>query len=154
MHKHSVRAHVPLTHRAGAPNGARIAAVTKAAQATRAARRADRAIRDRYLALLVPKDDYLHRHPQPDDVLLLVEVSDTTLRFDRTVKLPLYASAGIPEVWIVAMEHDALHVYRRPSGRAYEETRTLGRGDTVEVAALASFGTFSVDDLLGPAPQA
>src|SRR5438552_5474421 len=54
------------------------------------------------LMLLKPAaDDYTSRHPRPDDVLLLVEVADTTLAFDREEKLPIYACAGISEVWIL-----------------------------------------------------
>src|SRR6266581_3181743 len=53
------------------------------------------------LMLLKPDaDDYTSRHPRPEDVLLLVEVPDTTLAFDREQKLPIYARAGISEVWI------------------------------------------------------
>ena len=63
--------------------------------------------------LLTHRDDrYDFRHPQPQDVLLLVEVevevADSSLDFDRSVKLPSYAAAGIPEVWIVNLETDRI----------------------------------------------
>ena len=61
------------------------------------------------LLLLKPRSDfYRERHPMPEDVLLLVEVSDTTLSYDRDVKLPLYAQSGVPEVWIVAVKADVV----------------------------------------------
>ncbi len=61
------------------------------------------------LMLLTHRDDrYDFRHPQPQDVLLLVEVADSSLDFDRSVKLPSYAAAGIPEVWIVNLETDRI----------------------------------------------
>lgn len=100
------------------------------------------------LALLVPKDVYAARHPRPDEVLLVVEVSVTTLAFDRDVKLPLYARAGIPEVWLLALDEDRLYLYRQPGADGYAETRTLERGDTVNVTALPEV-SFDVADLLG-----
>jgi len=73
-------------------------------------------------ALLRPRDDfYRHAHPGPTDVLLLIEVSRSTLRFDRLVKLPLYARAGIPEVWIVDLVDPALETHRAPGPDGYAE---------------------------------
>ncbi len=59
--------------------------------------------------------------PGPADVLLLIEVADSSLRFDRTVKLPLYARAGIAEVWIVDLQGRVLDAYRHPAGGQYAE---------------------------------
>ena len=68
------------------------------------------------LALLKTRDDfYATSHPEPEDVLLLVEVFDTTLRYDREVKVPLYASAGIPEVWLIDIGGNQLEVFRKPA---------------------------------------
>jgi len=81
------------------------------------------------LALLQPNPDfYANRHPETDDVLLLVEVSDTSVAFDREVKLPAYARAGIPEVWVVNLEADQVELYRTPAPDEYRESRTLKRG--------------------------
>jgi Uma2 family endonuclease len=72
------------------------------------------------LAVLAPgKDDYRSAHPMPADVWLVIEVSDSTLRYDRNVKAPLYARHGIPEVWIVDLPNDELHWYREPVGGKY-----------------------------------
>ncbi len=69
--------------------------------------------------------------PGPADTLLLVEVADSSLRFDQTVKLPLYARAGIAEVWIVDFKRRAVDVYRTPAGDGFGETATYRPGDTV-----------------------
>jgi Uma2 family endonuclease len=58
-------------------------------------------------------------HPRPADVYLLVEVSDSTLGKDRTVKLPLYAAYGIPELWIVNLVDKQIEVYTEPHGNEY-----------------------------------
>jgi Uma2 family endonuclease len=61
-------------------------------------------------------EDYDHRHPGPDDILFLIEVSDSSLDFDRTVKLPLYAEAGIPQYWIINVADKSIEVYSHPRG--------------------------------------
>lgn len=80
---------------------------------------------------------YKDRHPRSGDVLLIVEVSDTSIRYDREVKLSLYARAGIPEVWIIdlaAPEHIDLH--RTPADWTYQETWRVAFGDIIEVPGL------------------
>jgi len=66
--------------------------------------------------------NYRNAHPGPADVLLLVEVADSSLRFDRRVKLPLYARFGIPEVWIVNLQRRVLEAHRTPADGAYADT--------------------------------
>src|SRR5262245_26426004 len=62
------------------------------------------------IVLIRPREGfYGTSHPNPEDVVLLIEVSETTLRFDRTVKLPIYARNGIREVWIVDLKNDVIH---------------------------------------------
>ena len=101
------------------------------------------------LALLERKRIYTSRHPRPDEVLLVVEVSDTTLDFDRRIKIPLYAEAGIREYWIVNLAGESLEVYRQPGPDGYAETMTLQRGEEVEILALPAVGVFSVEEILG-----
>src|SRR5262245_39132592 len=81
------------------------------------------------ILLLKPRGDYYagKRHAS-DDVLLVIEVSDTTLRYDRTIKLPLFAASGVPEVWIEDLNEDFLLVFRDPEGNAYRTILTLKRG--------------------------
>lgn len=71
------------------------------------------------LALLRPReDDYTLSHPRPGDVLLVIEVADASLDYDRRVKIPLYAQAGVPEMWIVNLLQGEIEVYHGPSERA------------------------------------
>ncbi len=81
------------------------------------------------LALLKPRPDfYEERLPEAQDALLVVEVAETSLRHDLEVKLPLYAKAGIPEVWVVDLVREKVHVFRKPQGEGYGEGETLGPG--------------------------
>jgi Uma2 family endonuclease len=67
------------------------------------------------IAVLKPRDDfYTKAHPGPEDVLLLVEVADSSAHYDRSVKIPLYARANITEVWLVDLPQKRLEVYRLP----------------------------------------
>lgn len=81
------------------------------------------------------KDFYAQAHPGPQEVLLLIEVSDTTVEFDREVKLPLYAKAGIPEVWIVNLSDQKVEVYRQPSGQGYHARQDCGASEQIAPAA-------------------
>jgi Uma2 family endonuclease len=82
-------------------------------------------------------DFYSAGHPQPQDVLLLIEVCETSGEFDRHVKLPLYAKAGIPEVWIVDLSREQIEVYRDPKPEGYQQSRIVGRGQTLTAQLLA-----------------
>jgi Uma2 family endonuclease len=75
----------------------------------------------------VTRKDY-NRHPEPHDVLLLIEVADSSLEFDRREKLAVYAEAGIPEYWIVNLIDEQIEVYRNPSGGTLQE-KSIHRGD-------------------------
>jgi Uma2 family endonuclease len=67
------------------------------------------------IVVLKPRDDYYRRsHPGPDDVLLLIEVADSSAHYDRSVKIPLYARYRIPEVWLIDLPHKRLEVYCHP----------------------------------------
>jgi Uma2 family endonuclease len=84
--------------------------------------------------LLKPRaDDYQGRHPAAADVLLLVEVSETSLAYDRGMKLALYAKFGVPEVWIVDLRGAAIEVYRQPAGDAYAFSERLTSGSLAPV---------------------
>jgi Uma2 family endonuclease len=75
--------------------------------------------------------------PRPEDVLLVVEVAESSLRYDRTTKLRLYARAGVPEYWVVSVAGEWIEVYRSPEGDGYRERRRAGRGETIAPAAFA-----------------
>jgi len=93
-------------------------------------------------------DRYRETHPRPEDVLLLVEVADTSLDKDRKVKLPLYAEAGIVEVWIVDVNSNVVEVCRDPSGDEYRDVRRCKPGDAITLLALEEV-TLAVSDFLG-----
>lgn len=102
------------------------------------------------LAVLVPRsDEYSLSHPTPQEILLLVEVSDTTLAFDRDRKAPYYARSGVLECWIVDLAGDEIVVMRSPGVGGYGDVRPFGRGDQVEVEALPDVA-IDVADILGP----
>ncbi|MDW8060794.1 MAG: Uma2 family endonuclease [Thermomicrobium sp.] len=101
------------------------------------------------LALLRPRPDYYAAGgPTPADVLLLVEVSDTTLPYDRDVKVPLYARHGIPEVWLVDLASEQLVTFRDPSGEGYRQYATDQRGQQL-TPALAPDAVVPVARILG-----
>lgn len=84
------------------------------------------------VALLRLRDDlYANSHPAGNDVLLIVEVSDTTLAYDRGVKLGLYARANILEVWIVNLTGEVIEVYTQPKGSKYQVSEQFRRGDSI-----------------------
>ena len=77
-----------------------------------------------------PESLYEDRHPDADDVLLAIEVSETSLSYDQKTKLPLYASHAIPEVWIVNVVSRQVHIYRHPepSERRYQDHTIVASG--------------------------
>jgi hypothetical protein len=105
------------------------------------------------LLLVKRRDDYYaSAHPRGPDVLLVVEVADTSLDYDRGVKVPLYARAGIPEAWIIALPAEEVEVFRQPSPDGYRRVATLRRGDVLSIEALPNV-TLAVDQVLGETPQ-
>jgi len=83
------------------------------------------------LLVLKPRDDlYQTGHPSAEDVLLLIEVSDSTLNYDRKTKLPKYARAGVPLYWIVDVQHKSIHEYQDPDrfARRYRQSRSVAEG--------------------------
>lgn len=83
-----------------------------------------------------PAARYRTRHPEPQDILLLVEVADTSLRVDRDLKLGVYASSGIPEVWLIDLTHVEISRHRRPNAGRYEQSETLSDLTVVAVPGL------------------
>ena len=83
----------------------------------------------------------------PADVLLLIEVADSSLAFDRTVKLSLYARAGIPEYWIINLKHRTGEVHQQPSDTGYLQTTTAGPGARLQLAAAPEI-TVALDEIL------
>ncbi len=99
--------------------------------------------------LLRPRQDfYATVDPGSDDVVLAIEVADTSLRYDQGIKVPLYARHGIPEVWVVDLAEERVLVYREPDpGVGYRAVEVLGRGDRLAPHAFPDL-ELAVDDLL------
>jgi Uma2 family endonuclease len=100
-------------------------------------------------AVLRPRaDDYRRATPVPADVLLIIEVADSSLAYDRTVKRTLYASHGIPEFWIVNLGAGEVEVHRLPHDARYESVSRVGRGGMLGPALLPGVA-IAVAALLG-----
>lgn len=101
------------------------------------------------IALLKRRSDFYRKsHPTPQDVLLLVEVSDSTIEYDRAIKKTLYAEAGILEYWLVNLQNNTVEVYSQPKNGNFRLARILEPGETIEAAAIENL-TLKVDEILG-----
>ena len=89
------------------------------------------------LAVVLPRDDfYRSRHPTPADTYLLIEVSQSTLRLDLKVKVPLYARHQVREVWVVDLENNRIHLFRSPQNDAYADVSICEKPGVVALSAL------------------
>jgi Uma2 family endonuclease len=86
--------------------------------------------------------------PGPEDISLVIEVSDTTLNYDRNVKLPLYARAAIAESWIVDLPNEAIERHNDPSEEGYQRMERVGRGRSLASEVLPNL-TLQTDAVLG-----
>lgn len=101
------------------------------------------------VTVAVPRGDFFQSaHPRPEDVLLVVEVAETSAAFDREVKVPRYANAGVPEVWLVDLAAEQVEVYREPAQGGYGHVDERGRGQQLAPQALPDL-TLEVTDVLG-----
>ena len=101
------------------------------------------------LQLLAPRDDfYAAAHPSQYEALLVVEVADTSLHFDRDQKAAIYARRGVLELWIVDVAGERILVRREPSAAGYGESLTVTRGDSLSPEAFPDV-VFRTEDLLG-----
>ena len=87
------------------------------------------------------------RHPRPEEVVLVVEVSDATLKYDRDVKLPLYAEAGIAEVWIVNLKKNIVEIHQNPFSDIYQTVKIYKSGETIDLQNFPSL-KLKVDEIL------
>jgi len=99
------------------------------------------------VAILRARDDFYSTHPTPDDVLVIIEVADTSVEYDRNVKVPLYARAGIPESWLVNLLKSVIEVYTQPVGGSYQNCQIFKRGQAIISQTIAGL-TLNVDDVL------
>jgi Uma2 family endonuclease len=101
------------------------------------------------VALLQYRPDfYAARHPRPRDILLVIEVADSTIDYDREVKMPLYARARIPQAVLVNLSLDVVEVYSKPVRGSYTQVQTLKRGRSLKIHKLPKV-KLTVDEILG-----
>lgn len=101
------------------------------------------------IALLKPRHDfYANAHPTPADVLLIIEVSETSVAYDRGIKLSLYARAGIPQVLVVNMPGEVIESYSKPADGGYQKFMRLQRGESVDIISLSNL-SIPVDVVCG-----
>ena len=101
------------------------------------------------LILLKLRDDfYEEKHPQPEDIFLLVEVADSTIKYDREIKIPLYAENGIYEVWLIDINQQLVEVYRQAKGNSYLDVQQFFRGDILTIEAFDGIN-LTVEQILG-----
>lgn len=101
------------------------------------------------ITLLQMRSDYYAKgHPTPTDVLLVIEVADSSTEFDRVVKLPLYAEALIPEFWLVNLPDEKIEVFSKQLNGAFQESQEFKRGETLISQAIPEL-SLGVDTILG-----
>jgi Uma2 family endonuclease len=100
------------------------------------------------IALLqVRQQGYRQSHPGPKDILLLIEAGDTSFETDRTTKIPRYAQAAIPEVWLIDIPGSQVHVYTEPSLNNYKNIRVLRAADALQATLLPAC-RLTVDEIV------
>ena len=89
------------------------------------------------IAILQPREDfYAAAYPRPDDVLLVIEVSDSSLAYDQMEKLPRYAAAGIPEVWIIDVARQTIEQHTQPRNGRYHHIQVVERGEQITASTV------------------
>lgn len=99
--------------------------------------------------LNAPLSNYLEEDPGPADILLLVEVSNTTLQFDRSVKAAIYARTGVPEYWVLDVNGRTLDVHRDPTPTGYANVQRFTDADTISPLS-ASDASLVIAEFLPP----
>jgi Uma2 family endonuclease len=101
------------------------------------------------VALLKPRDDfYATAHPQPQDIFLLIEVSDSTVVYDREEKIPLYAEANIIEIWLVDINEQVVEVYQQPTAAGYQLMQKFASGQSLSIKAFPNVN-ITVNEIFG-----
>ncbi|MBA2494817.1 MAG: Uma2 family endonuclease [Acidobacteria bacterium] len=101
------------------------------------------------IALLKRRSDFYKKgHPLPQDVLLLIEVSNSTIEYDREIKRMLYAKAEIVEFWLVNLQDNTVEVYSQPKNGNYRLARILESGEAIEATAVENL-KLQIDEILG-----
>ncbi len=86
------------------------------------------------VVLLKPKSDfYATEHPKSEDILLLIEVADTSIEYDRQIKIPLYAENNITEMWLININENIIQVYQNPQGKLYKNITNYQIDDKIDL---------------------
>lgn len=100
------------------------------------------------LAILRPRaDDYTESNPTAEDILMLIEVAESSLSYDRATKMRLYAQVGVPDYWIVNLVDKQIEIHRDPTAEGYKTIEIKRRGDAIQLVAFPDV-TVSVSDIL------
>lgn len=99
------------------------------------------------LTLLRPRDDYRLRNPTPEDVLLLIEVADSSVEYDRRIKAARYAQRGVPEYWLLDLPRDVVLVHLEPGPNGYGVVRPARRGERLTPSLLPDL-ELTVEEIL------
>src|SRR5207253_4605810 len=101
------------------------------------------------LAVLRLRDDYYAQgHPQSSDVILVIEIADTSIETDRNVKIPLYGRTGIPVTILIDLPQELIDVYSEPVNNQYQSVKIFKRGDSFQLPIFPQL-SLSVDAILG-----
>jgi len=101
------------------------------------------------IVLARPRKDFYSTKPiLPRDTLLVIEISDSTIRYDRNRKMPLYAKSGVPELWIENLQKGVILVYRDPGPETFATSLTFKCGESISIATFPEI-VFKVEELLG-----
>ena len=101
------------------------------------------------VALLKSRPDFYEtKIPTPEDICLLVEVSDRSLKCDRDVKIPLYAESKITEVWLIDVNNQSIRVYRQPEENSYQDVQNFTRGQSISPSTFPDI-IITVDEIFG-----
>jgi Uma2 family endonuclease len=98
------------------------------------------------------EDDYSGQPPSAEDVLLIIEVADSALAYDRNVKSNLCAQANIPETWIKNLVEDCIEAFTGPGPNGYAHHIIYRRGDRISSSTLPDL-EFDLEELLPPVPE-
>lgn len=101
------------------------------------------------IMLLKPRADFYRKaHPQAEDVLLLIEVADSSVDYDKTIKIPLYARYGICETWIINIPEQLIHIYQQPENNSYKIKIDKQQNENLTAQAFPEI-QFTVKQILG-----
>jgi Uma2 family endonuclease len=101
------------------------------------------------IAVLKQRDDFYRTiSATAKDVLLIMEVADSPVKYDRDIKFPKYAANGIPEAWLIDLENDRIEIHTQPTKNGYRLLKILHRGDIAESTVFEEI-MIAVDDILG-----